>query len=222
MNTWINAALFLLLASLAFYADQLLNREEIIYEQLSNYLNPEMASDIAEKSQTTGRIMVKYITQMLIYSFKAILLTTLFYGAFFIFNIPLNWKQTLTAVLLTYPLLFLDEFTRLFYFQFFEPDYSYAQLRSFHPFSFGWLLKQAGLSLEGKSYAFFNTFTLTGIAFCLAAASVLNRHTVKSSTAVTLLTYLISLAAWKLMILLIFAPRTGFITAISLLPQHLP
>lgn len=206
MNTWIHTALFLLLASLAFYSDQLLHREEIIYEQISNYLSPEMASDLAEKSQTPGRILAKYITQMLIYSFKVFLLTTLFYGAFFLFNIPLGWKQILTAVLLTYPLLFIDDFTRFVYFQFFEPDYSYVQLRGFHPFSFGWLFKQAGLPVEGKIYAFFNTFTLTGVAFCLAAASVLNRYTVKSSTMAILLTYFISLASWKLLLLLVLAP----------------
>jgi hypothetical protein len=102
-----------------------------------------------------------------------------------------------------YPIFFITEFVKFFYFQFFQQDYTYFELNAFRLFSITQISNLAGLAMQGKTAAFFNTFGILDVTFCWLLSQELNKESDKPVTATVFITFFTGLALWKSLLLLI-------------------
>ncbi|MDL5050888.1 hypothetical protein QQ054_33350 [Oscillatoria amoena NRMC-F 0135] len=152
---------------LVFYLTRLLITPEILMEDFTRYLDYETAATAVNKSQTTGRIIAKYMLNLSFLFVKITATSLLLYFGLFLAKKRLTLRQILTSVVLCYPLFFISDLAQFSYFQFFQQDYTYFELNAFNPFSLTQIGTLAGLSIQGKTASFFNTFSILDVLFCL-------------------------------------------------------
>jgi hypothetical protein len=195
--------LLITLDIIQYYLNNTLITEEILASELSNYLDNETATKLAEQSQSNNRILLKNLTHLLLTGAKVFGTITLLYIGLLLANLKLSWYNLLEGVLKLYPIFFITEFVKFFYFQFFQQDYTYFELNAFRLFSITQISNLAGLAMQGKTAAFFNTFGILDVTFCWLLSQELNKESDKPVTATVFITFFTGLALWKSLLLLI-------------------
>lgn len=200
------AILFLLLIvadGLIYYLSQLLITPEILLEEFTRYLDYESAATSVNKSQTTRGLIIQYFLHLCFLFIKVITVSVALYFGLFLAKQQVTFKQILTPVVLCYPLFFISDLVQFFYFQFFQQDYTYFELNAFRLFSITQIGNLAGLAMQGKTAAFFNTFGILDVLFCWLLSRELNKESDKQVTATVSITFFTGLALWKSLLLLL-------------------
>lgn len=195
--------LLIILDLIQYYLNNTLVTKEIVASELSNYLDNETATKLAEQSQSNNRILFKNLTHLLLTGAKVFGTITLLYIGLFLANLKLSWYNLFEGVLKLYSIFFITGFVKFFYFQFFQQDYTYFELNAFRLFSLTQIGNLAGLSIQGKTAAFFNTFGILDVLFCWVLSRELNKESDKPVTSTVFITFFTGMALWKSLLLLI-------------------
>jgi hypothetical protein len=164
--TWL--ALLLVTAGIVHAATQTLITREILLDEFGQYLDDETAYEMAEKSLTMSRQLVKIGFTLTLLLLKVILFTGIIWSGLLFLKTTFTLSELLEIVVKSYFVFFLLDITKFIWFSFFETDYTFSRLNTFNPFSAGFIVAELFPSTNNAFIKIISRIELPDFFFCFA------------------------------------------------------
>jgi hypothetical protein len=144
-----------------------------------------MAFEMAEKNLTVLRQLIKLGIIWVVLLFKVSLFTGVIWVGLVFLKAALTVRELFEIVIKNYLIFFLLDITKLFWFSFFETEYSLSRLNEFNPFSFRFFFTELFTSANNVLIKIIGRIDLLDLLFCFAVSQqLIQRNTGSSSTRV--------------------------------------